>query len=317
MSQEQEQQKQERQRRSCIAILLCFAVTAVCAVFAVLCLKNTQNAFVQSNVGWLIGVSCALLIGYFSACVCFLFFKKITLFRSFIAGYVLILLALILTYILQKTGFFYVVKDAERFQEYLRGAGAWMPALYIVLQYMQVVLLPIPGFVSTAAGVALFGPIRTFLYSFIGVTLGSLTAFIIGRKFGYKAASWMVGKEDLDKWLKKIKGKDNFILTAMFLLPVFPDDILCFIAGLSSMSWQYFSIMIVLSRLCAILTTCYSVNFIPFNTWWGISIWLGLIALIVVIFILLYKYLDPINEWFNKVFKRKKQEKPTKEENDP
>ena len=317
MPQEQEQRKTERQGRLYIAILLCFAVTAVCVVFAVLCLKNTQNTFVQNNVGWLMGGSCALLIGYFSACVCFLFLKKITLFRSLISGYALILLALILTFVLQKTGFFYVVKDAERFQEYLRGAGAWMPALYIVLQYMQVVLLPIPGFVSTAAGVALFGPMRTFLYSFIGVTLGSLTAFVIGRKFGYKAVLWMVGKEDLDKWQKKIKGKDNFVLTAMFLLPVFPDDILCFIAGLSSMTWQYFFIMIVLSRLCAILTTCYSVNFIPFNTWWGISIWITFILLIILIFILLYKYLDQINAWFNKVFKRKKSKKSTKEENDP
>lgn len=150
---------------------------------------------------------------------------------------------------------------------------------------------------------ALFGPLKAMLCSLVGVILGSLTAFVIGRKLGYKAVAWMVGKDDLDKWQKKIKGKDNFILTAMFILPLFPDDILCFVAGLSSMSWQYFVVMIVISRLIGIAGTCYSVNFIPFNTWWGILIWGILIAALVVAFIFLYKNMDAINNWFNKKFR--------------
>ena len=89
----------------------------------------------------------------------------------------------------------------------------------------------------------------------------------------------------------------------MFILPLFPDDILCFIAGLSSMSWQYFVVMIVVSRLIGIAGTCYSVNFIPFNTWWGILIWGILIAALVVAFIFLYKNMDAINNWFNKKFR--------------
>lgn len=184
-----------------------------------------------------------------------------------------------------------------------------MPVFYILLQYLQVVLLPIPGFVSTAAGVALFGPFYTFLYSFIGVTLGSLTAFYIGRKFGNKAVAWMIGEDVLKKWMKKVKGKDNFILTAMFFLPIFPDDVLCFIAGLSSMTTKYFVWMIIVSRLLAILTTCYSVNFIPFNTWWGISVWIGLILFIVVLFIALYKNLDKIQGKFERIFTAKSKKK--------
>lgn len=114
---------------------------------------------------------------------------------------------------------------------------------------------------------------------------------------------------------KKVKGKDNFILTAMFILPLFPDDMLCFVAGLSSMTWQYFLIMIVISRLIGIAATCYSIDFIPFNTWWGILIWIILIAVVIIAFVLLYKNLDAINSWFNKKFRwgnRKKQK--TKEE---
>jgi hypothetical protein len=162
------------------------------------------------------------------------------------------------------------------------------------------------------AGVALFGPTKAMLCSLVGIILGSLTAFIIGRKIGYKAVAWMVGKEDLDKWLKKVKGKDNFILTAMFMLPLFPDDMLCFVAGLSSMTWQYFVVMIVFARLIGIAGTCYSVNFIPFNTWWGILIWAVLIAALVAAFVFLYKNMDAINSWFNKKFKFARRKKAGK-----
>lgn len=137
------------------------------------------------------------------------------------------------------------------------------------------------------------------------IILGSLTAFVIGRKIGYKAVAWIVGEENLKKWLTKMRGKDNFILTAMFLLPLFPDDMLCFVAGLSSMTWQYFVVMIVVSRIIGIAGTCYSFNFIPFNTWWGILIWALLLSILVAAFVVLYKKMDEINLWFKKKFGRK------------
>ena len=107
----------------------------------------------------------------------------------------------------------------------------------------------------------------------------------------------------IQKWQKKLKGKDNFFLTVMFLLPMFPDDVLCFIAGLSSMSVRYFAIMIILSRLFAIGTTCYSIRLIPFNTWWGACIWGLIIAIIIGAFIVAYKYMDVIQK---KISDRKK-----------
>ena len=196
-----------------------------------------------------------------------------------------------------------MIRDAESLQKYLENAGAWMPLLYILLQYLQVVVLPIPGIVSTVAGVALFGSFWAMIYCLIGIVLGSLTAFLIGRKLGNKAVSWMVGEETLKKWQKKLKGKDNLFLTLMFLLPLFPDDVLCFIAGLSTMSFGYFTGMIVVSRVLAISATCYSFDFIPFNTWWGLLIWGVLIAVTAVGFILVYKNLDRIQSVLSKRFK--------------
>ena len=226
--------------------------------------------------------------------------------KGALSAFILVLFALIVLFILQQTDFFNVIQDENSLQEYIASKGAWMPVVYIVLQYLQVVILPIPSVVSTVAGIALFGPFQTMIYSLIGVLLGSFTGFFIGKKLGNKAVAWMIGEDTMNKWQKKIKGKDYLLLTMMFILPVFPDDVLCFVAGLSTMTWGYFSVMIVISRILQISVTCYSIDLIPFTTWWGLLIWIVFFSVLLTGFIIVYKNIDKIQEWISKHFKRNK-----------
>lgn len=306
MTKDLDQTKKENKKNVLPFILTLFALACACIVFTVLCLCNVKTPFISDNAVLFIILSCTLISILCGVAVWLLVKNKETLYKTFLSGFIFLLFCLIVCFILQKTGFFLVIKDAESLQKYLENAGAWMPICYILLQYLQVVILPIPSIVSTLAGLALFGPIKTIIYSLIGIILGSLTAFWIGRKLGHKAVAWMVGEETLEKWQKKLKGKDNFLLTIMFLLPLFPDDILCFIAGLSSMSFTYFIIMIAICRVLAVSTTCYSVDFIPVNTWWGLLIWGIIIAVILLAFCLIYKNLDKLQKFFSKHFKFKK-----------
>ena len=214
--------------------------------------------------------------------------------------------ALILFFCLLATGFLTVVNSVESFKEYLLSAGVWMDILFIVLQYLQVIILPIPSFITLVAGTALFGSVKCFLYSFFAIVSGSVTAFFIGRFLGYRAVVWMVGKDTLERWLKKVKGRDNVVLTAMFILPLFPDDVLCFIAGLSSMTSKYFISMIIIARAISVSTTCFSFDFIPFNTWWGVLCWILIGVLVTVLFVLFYKNQEKIQKWLNKRKKSKR-----------
>ncbi len=274
------------------------ALTAVSILFSVLCLEGTGIVFLQEYKALFIVLAILLLLALCGICVWFVFAKKEVLAKTFISIYVFLLFCLICIYVFQRTGFFEVVESSEKLQAYLEKSGAWMPIFYIVLQYLQVILLPIPSVVSTVAGVALFGAFNTFLYSMVGILLGSITGFFIGRKLGDKTVAWIVGRDTLTKWKKKLKGKDNFILTAMFLLPLFPDDVLCFVAGLSSMTVKYFLIMILITRSIGISSTCFSFGLIPFDVWWGLLIWAVLFALIITAFFLFYKYMDKIQAWW-------------------
>lgn len=290
----------ENRRFLIIHILSMLIAAALTEIFLVLCL-----AFFRESWGRALYLTALILssIANVAIGVCevaFFAYKKEIFYKTLITTYVFVVFALIILYLLLRTGFFEIMRDEEKLEDYLRRFGGWMSVFFITLQFLQVVILPIPSFVTVAAGSALFGPFTSSIYSLIGILLGSIVAFLIGRYVGYRAVAWLVGKETLDKWLNKIKGKDKLLLSAMFLLPVFPDDILCFVAGLSSMSLPFFVVVILVSRVAAVFVTSYSVVLIPFNTWWGILIWIAFFLLVAVLFVILYKKADAIQNWFYK-----------------
>lgn len=286
-----------------VAIILTLAIVGF--IFVSLCCSYfTVGFFLKHRM--LCTMTAYLLVGIATILAFFFYFvRNDTAYKLTISVFILLDFLLIVFFCFLKTGFLNIVHDVDSFKEYLDAAGAWKDVLFIVLQYLQVIILPIPSFVTLVAGTALFGAVKCFIYSFIAIVLGSLTAFFIGRFLGYKAVAWIVGKDALDNWQKKLKGKDNFILTAMFILPLFPDDILCFIAGLSSMTTKYFIFMIIIARAIAISTTCFSFDFIPFNTWWGILCWILIAALVIAMFIIFYKNHDKIQKWLDKHGKKK------------
>lgn len=296
-------------RKSILLFLLLFFVFAFSSVIlGVLCLDGVQAAFFKKYFHLLSALYCACICALFGVAVWLTLSKKKAPQKTLIGIFALLVFALIVCLVLQRTGFFEVVSVPENLQQYLEKTGAWMPIAYTLLQFLQVVLLPIPSVASTLVGVALFGAFWAMIYSLIGILLGSVAAFFVGRKFGYKTVDWMVGRETLIKWQKKLKGKDSLFLTFAFLLPLFPDDILCFVAGLSSMSTRYFLVVILLSRAVGIAATCYSIDFIPLNTWWGIALWVVILAALVVGFIFINKNMEKIQAKV-RLMRKKKEDK--------
>ena len=93
----------------------------------------------------------------------------------------------------------------------------------------------------------------------------------------------------------------------MQLLPFFPDDILCMVAGLSSMSYTFLTLTLILVKPFYILAVCLlgNANLLSFSGA-GIFIWIGIFLVVIVLGILYYKFQDKIDDFFeNKIFKRK------------
>lgn len=289
-----------------------FGCAAACALF-VLGLLYDSIDFINEHRTLLVSLVMGLMFIVMLCSLIFYIFEFKSLYRLAICLIVCLLILSGIFFAVCATGFIKDMTSIEALREYIESSGNWAVWVFILFQFLQVVILPIPSTVTVMAGVALFGPLKCSIFSFIGIFIGSVLAFGIGRWLGYKVVSWIVGKEDLDKWLKKIKGKDYLILSIMFLLPLFPDDVLCFIAGLSSMTWGYFLVMIFVTRALSITLSAYSFDTIPFTTWWGILCWALIISAVVALFWLVCKYSDKI-DWFikNKLgFKNLKKRKKT------
>ena len=67
------------------------------------------------------------------------------------------------------------------------------------------------------------------------------------------------------------------------------------------MGWGYFTFVILLSRALALSTTCFSVDFIPFTTWWGGLFWVLFAIILIVIFVFIYKNLDKIQQKIDRI----------------
>lgn len=286
------------------AVNVCFALLAAAIAFLFTAYGLTYKSlpFIAKHFALLMGVTAGAISALIIAYVLFYIFKKQALYRLILCTLICLDIFAVAFFALSASGILPKLTDIDALRDYIAGFGGTAIFIFILFQFLQVVVLPVPGSVSVAVGVALFGPLRCSFFSLIGILIGSIVAFFIGRVIGYKAVCWIVGKDDLDKWLQKVKGKDYLLLSIMFLLPLFPDDILCFVAGLSSMTWTYFIIMIIITRVISVFSTSFSLGLIPFNTWWGLLIWGLLLAAVIVSFWLVCKYSDKIDAFIKRKF---------------
>ncbi len=175
----------------------------------------------------------------------------------------------------------------DALKAFIVDSGFWGFAVFIGLVIVQVILLPIPAAVIILLGVAIYGATVSFILTTIGTLIGSLVAFTLGKVFGRRLCNWMFGNENTDKYARLLGEKGRFILIIMLLFPAFPDDMLCMIAGITDMSYGYFTVICVLTRPVMIGFTAYlGSGIIPFSGW-GIPVWVALVCVLFVSFIII------------------------------
>lgn len=210
-------------------------------------------------------------------------------------------------FILRWTGLWEKVNSIDKIRDIVARGGAFSFIIFIIFQILQTTVLQIPAMFVTIAGAVIFGRWQAFIMSYVAVMIGSVIMFWIGRKAGRPFLYWLVGKDTGEIWIERMSnGKYLFFL--MMLFPMFPDDILCVVAGLTNMSFPFFFWTNMLARGVGILCTVYfgSGAIIPYHGW-GLVVWAILIVLMIVLFYLSVKYKSKIDIIINKIFRRKPQ----------
>lgn len=230
--------------------------------------------------------------------------KKKTILKLLFSLIIILIIVVIFYFIFRHFGLNNLSK--EEMQKFIESTGAWAPIIFILITFLQVTFIPIPSTITILAGNYLFGPWLSYLYSVIGLFLGGLFAFFLGKKVGRPFVNWLVGdKEKIDKWLIKLRGREKVLLFFMLLMPYFPDDLLCAIAGLLPISYLSFIIMTIITRITSTGATLLfmSGEVIPFEGW-GIPITILLILIGIIAFILSIKYADKIDLFFKNLSDR-------------
>ncbi|MDR0298350.1 MAG: TVP38/TMEM64 family protein [Streptococcaceae bacterium] len=132
--------------------------------------------------------------------------------------------------------------------------------LFVVIQIIQVVIPIIPGGITMAAGVIIFGGFWGFIYNYIGITIGSVILFQIGQTYGTSMVKAFVKEKTYERYMtmaQKHQRKYNWIFFLLMLSPLAPDDALVLISSQTKMSWRWLLLSVFVGKIPGILAYSY------------------------------------------------------------
>lgn len=172
-------------------------------------------------------------------------------------------------------------------------------AIYFVM-LIQVSVIPLPVYVVINAAVIiesinlnlmyLSGWIFVFVTMFAYMT-GVIISYFIGKKWGSRAVKWCAGsEEEYIKWIKIFNNKGKWYYALTVLLPVFPDDLLCLVAGGVKLNfWFYFFVNLVFRfvGLVAMILSLQFVNNINSSSFpFTLLLWSFVLFVLIIVFLI-------------------------------
>ena len=138
--------------------------------------------------------------------------------------------------------------DEAFLKQTVEDLGILAPLIFIGFQALQVVISPIPGEPVGILGGYLFGPWGGFFYSMIGLTLGSLACFAIGRWLGVHFVRKLLNARAWQRIGFIVESEGAIICAVIFAIPGLPKDITCYLFGVSTIPFWVFAVVSAIAR---------------------------------------------------------------------
>lgn len=211
-----------------------------------------------------------------------------------IALAVLVVLALAAgVFALYRNGWFERIGSVEELRALIDRAGAFAGIVFFLLQMLTVIIAPIPSNVTMMAGALALGFWQAMLLGIAAIWAGSMLMFLLARRLGHRAVQRWMDHGIMEKYLPVIEEKQDMFLFLTLLFPFFPDDMLCILAGLTSMPTARFAGIMLLARPWGLIFAALLGSGELSLPAWG---WAVLVGVLAVIFVLAMKYSRQIEE---------------------
>lgn len=162
------------------------------------------------------------------------------------------------------------IGDRETVTASMQNMGMWGPLVLCSLFILQVFLAFIPGQALMVACGYLYGFWDGFLLSWLSLAIGGEAAFVLARRYGRSFAEKWISPDVLARWDKSAEGQGVGFYTLSLVMPLIPNDAMCYVAGLGKISHRRFSLANLLGRGIACIVTSWIGAFgahVPAYTW--------------------------------------------------
>lgn len=144
-----------------------------------------------------------------------------------------------------------LIVNQEAITDYILQLGVWGPWALFGLLVLQVFAALIPGHVLMIAGGYAYEFWPSFLISLSSTVLGSQIAFLIARRWGRALVHRLASKSVIERWDGLADRQGALFYFFSFVLPIFPSDLMTYVAGLGTISPRRFFVANICGRLVA------------------------------------------------------------------
>ena len=196
------------------------------------------------------------------------------------------------------TDLYHLFSDRDQIRNLISSFGTSAPPVFMLIQVLQVLVAPVPGEATGFIGGYLFGALPGFIYSSIGLTVGSWINFIIGRFLGERYVRKLIPAPKFQKIDRMIKRQGVIFLFILFLFPGFPKDYLCLALGLSTLPIKIFILLTGIGRMPGTLALSLQGAFLYEQNYALLGIMIGACLILA---LLCYAYRERIYLWVEKL----------------
>ncbi|MEK4536330.1 VTT domain-containing protein [Peribacillus sp. FSL K6-1552] len=201
-----------------------------------------------------------ILIGILSINLVLIKMKKVNYLKLTSLSLVYLSIFLIIVCLIFYSTKFLILADANGIESVLGENILLGKLLFLLICFLQPIILPLPEAVTIPAGSAVFGSFTAAYLGFFGTIAGIAVMFLIARIGGQKLALKLVKEKHLQTYQNYVEKNETAILFLLFIIPILPDEIICLGSGIGGVSFCRFILIASLSKLMTALALSYSVE---------------------------------------------------------
>ncbi len=141
-----------------------------------------------------------------------------------------------------------IVGNREQVTAYVQTFGALGPIVLGLLLFAQVFVAVIPGHALMMTGGYVYGFAAGATVTAISTVIASQAAFMIARTYGRSLIDRLASPQTIERWDRMSANQGALFYFFAFVLPIFPSDLMCYVAGLGKVSPRRFFIANLLGR---------------------------------------------------------------------